>query len=91
VFKPSYQGTGEIYLEPGFVHYLIYHLQNEEIIVDKGMFYACESTVQVGVAPVKTISSAAKGGEGWFQTKLSGTGIWSCNLLFLPMKSSNYS
>lgn len=74
-FKPTYHGTGEIYLEPSFGHYLIYHLQNEEIIVDKGMFYTCESTVDVGVAMQKNLSSAIKGGEGLFQTKLSGTGI----------------
>ncbi|WP_052807385.1 AIM24 family protein [Risungbinella massiliensis] len=74
-FKPSYVGTGEIYLEPSFEHYLVYHLQNEEIIVDKGMFFACEATVEVGTAMQKSISSALKGGEGLFQTKLSGTGI----------------
>lgn len=74
-FKPSYSGTGEIYLEPAFSNYLIYHLQNEEIIVDKGMFYACEAGVEVGAAMQSNLSSAIKGGEGLFQTKLSGTGI----------------
>lgn len=74
-FKPIYTGQGEIYLEPSFGHYLLYQLKDEEIIVDKGMFYCCDSTVKVGVAAQKNISSTAKGGEGFFQTKLSGTGI----------------
>ncbi|WP_089965614.1 AIM24 family protein [Lihuaxuella thermophila] len=75
VFKPTYQGQGEIYLEPDFGHYLIHQLDHEEIIVDKGMFYCCESTVKVGLAAMKNISSATRGGEGFFQTKLSGSGI----------------
>lgn len=74
-FKPVYTGVGEIYLEPTFGHFLIYHLNNEEIIVDKGLFYCCESSVKVGVAAQTNISAAVKGGEGFFQTKLSGTGI----------------
>lgn len=74
-FKPLYRGSGEIYLEPTFQHFLIYQLNNEEIIVDKGLFFACESTVEVGVAAQTSVSAAVKGGEGLFQTKLSGTGV----------------
>jgi uncharacterized protein (AIM24 family) len=74
-FKPSYTGSGEVYLEPSFEHFLLYRLDNEEIIVDKGMFVACESSVQVGVAAQKSISAALKGGEGLFQTSLKGYGL----------------
>lgn len=74
-FKPTYHGTGEVYLEPTFQHFVIYHLNNEEIIVDKGLFYCCESGVKVGVASQTNFSAAVKGGEGFFQTKLSGTGV----------------
>jgi len=73
-FKPHYRGAGEIYLEPTFGHFIIVHLANEEIIVDKGMFYASEVSVDVGIAMQKNISSALFGGEGFFQTKLSGSG-----------------
>lgn len=73
VFRPKYKGTGEIYLEPTFGHFIIYDLDGE-IIVDKGIFYACESTVSVGAVAQKNISSALLGGEGLFQTKLSGKG-----------------
>lgn len=74
-FKPTYMGNGEIYLEPTFGHYILLMLENEEIIVDKGMFYCCESTISVEVTMQKNISSAIAGGEGLFQTKLKGTGI----------------
>jgi uncharacterized protein (AIM24 family) len=73
-FKPHYVGTGEIYLEPSFGNFLLVKLDNEEMITDKGMFHASENTVTAGVAVQKNISSALFGGEGLFQTKLSGTG-----------------
>jgi uncharacterized protein (AIM24 family) len=75
VFKPKYTGTGEITLEPTFGHYALVELENETIIVDDGVFYACEAGIEVGAAAMKNISSAALGGEGLFQTKLSGSGI----------------
>ena len=45
--KPSYSGTGEILLEPSYKHYLIMELNNESIIVDKGMFYCCSEDINV--------------------------------------------
>lgn len=73
-FKPRYIGTGEIFLEPSFGHFLLVKLNNDEMITDKGMFHASENAVTIGVATQKNISSALFGGEGFFQTKLSGTG-----------------
>jgi uncharacterized protein (AIM24 family) len=49
-------------------------LDNGSIIVDKGIFYCSESTLEVGVASQKNITAGLFGGEGWFQTKISGTG-----------------
>jgi uncharacterized protein (AIM24 family) len=72
--KPHYMGTGTIFLEPSFAHFLLVKLNNEEMITDKGMFHASENTVTAGVATQKNISSALFGGEGFFQTKLSGSG-----------------
>ncbi len=75
MFKPKYEGTGVIYLEPSFGHYLIFNMENDEMVVDKGMFYCCEPTVEVSVEMQKNLSSAIAGGEGLFQTKLKGSGI----------------
>ncbi|MGL4772851.1 MAG: AIM24 family protein [Clostridium sp.] len=75
MFKPTYQGTGDIFLEPSFGHFALIELEDEEIIVDDGLFYACEEEVEVGVAMQKSISSVMFGNEGIYQTKLSGSGI----------------
>lgn len=73
--KPLYEGTGEIYTEPTFGHFALVKLNNEEIIVDDGVFYACEGDVEVGVAAQKNVSSALLGNESLFQTKIKGNGI----------------
>lgn len=73
--KPLYKGTGEIYTEPSFGHFALLTLENEEIIVDDGVFYACEGDVEVGVAAQKNVSSALLGNESLFQTKIKGSGL----------------
>ena len=72
---PRYRGTGQIYLEPSFSHFLIYRLGGEEVIADKGMFYCGQGSLDVGSAIQKNVSSALFGGEGLFQTRIRGTGI----------------
>lgn len=74
VIRPRYRGTGEIHLEPSFGHFLIIPITREELIVEKGMFYASDSQVDVGVSVQKNVSAGLFGGEGWVQTKLSGNG-----------------
>lgn len=73
--KPTYSGTGEIYLEPSFRHYLILELDNDSIIVDKGLFYCCSAEIDIRAVSQKNVSSALLGGEGIFQMELRGTGI----------------
>ncbi|MCX7749484.1 MAG: AIM24 family protein [Clostridia bacterium] len=73
--KPRYTGRGEIYLEPNYSHFLVIEMNHDEIVADKGIFYCCEGSVEVGVFAQKNISSAVAGGEGLFQTKLKGSGI----------------
>jgi uncharacterized protein (AIM24 family) len=50
-------------------------LDNDSIIVDKGMFYYCESGLSVEDSSQKNLSSGLFGGEDWFQIKVSGTGL----------------
>ncbi len=73
--KPLYTGRGEIYLEPSFGHYALIELEDDEVIIDDGLFFACEEGVEVGAYMQKNISSALFGNEGLFQTKLEGSGI----------------
>lgn len=74
-FKPTYSGTGELYLEPTFGHFIFINLEDESIVVDKGLYYASEPSLTVEPAMQSNISSGLLGGEGWFQTKISGTGL----------------
>lgn len=75
MFKLTYEGTGEIFLEPSFGHFALIELEDEEIIVDDGLFYACEEDVEVGAAMQKSVSSMLFGNEGIYQTSISGSGI----------------
>lgn len=83
--KPIIQGKGEVFLEPSFGHYGLIELEDEEIILDDGVFYACEDSVKVSIKAQKTASALVLGNEGVFQTKLSGSGIV---LLELPVPES---
>lgn len=73
--KPSYSGTGEIILEPSYKHYILMELNNESIIIDKGMFYCCSDSINIKAFMQRNVSSAMLGGEGIFQLELSGSGI----------------
>lgn len=74
--QPEYTGTGMLVLEPSFRHYLVLELaQGESVIVDKGMFYCAQGSVDVRVVSQRNMSSAIAGGEGLFQTQLTGPGL----------------
>ncbi|MBP0957353.1 MAG: AIM24 family protein [Oscillospiraceae bacterium] len=74
--QPEYRGTGMVVLEPTFKHLLTLELQpGEEIIVDKGMFFAAQGSANVSAYMQRNLSSAALGGEGIFQTSVKGPGL----------------
>ena len=74
MFRPVYQGSGEVWLEPSFGHFVVTQLQGDAMIVDRGAFYACELGVEVSAEAQKNVGAALLGGEGLFQTRLQGTG-----------------
>ncbi|MBS4803461.1 MAG: AIM24 family protein [Clostridium sp.] len=74
-FKPILRGTGEVFLEPSFGHFTLIELEDEEIIVDDGLFFACEESIEIEPVMQKSISSLIFGKEGIFQSRLSGSGI----------------
>lgn len=76
VAQPEYKGTGMIVLEPSYRHFIVIELQaGEEIIVDKGMFFAAQGSAKVSAYVQRNISSAVLGGEGIFQTSIKGPGL----------------
>jgi uncharacterized protein (TIGR00266 family) len=74
IFRPVYTGTGEIYFGPPiFGEYFILDLRNEAWVLDQGAYVCSDIGVQLGVVRNKMFTSLV-GGEGWFQTKVEGTG-----------------
>ena len=75
--KPEYKGTGVLVLEPSYKHYLIIDLDdwNQGIVVEDGMFLACDTEVRHKAIARNNLSSAALGGEGLFNLGLMGTGF----------------
>ncbi len=75
--KPKYKGNGLLMLEPTYKHLLIEDVSSwgSGIVLDDGMFLACESSVKYDVVMRSNISSAVLGNQGLFSLRLSGKGL----------------
>lgn len=75
--KPEYSGNGALMLEPTFKHILLVDLDewNGSIVLDDGLFLACDNTIKQSVVARSNVSSAVLGGEGLFNLSLNGSGI----------------
>lgn len=75
--KPKYKGKGILMLEPTYRHILLEDVSEWDggMVLDDGLFLACESTVKHEIAARSNLSSAVFGGEGLFNLKLVGEGI----------------
>lgn len=74
--KPKYQGNGLLMLEPTYKHILLEEVSDwGGIVLDDGLFLACESRVQQKVVARTNLSSAMLGNEGLFNLCLRGAGI----------------
>lgn len=73
--KPLYKGTGTILLETTYKYLWLIDVDNDHIVIEDGMFLACETTLDISVAARKNISSAVLGGEGLFNLSAKGKGI----------------
>lgn len=71
--KPVIRGTGSVNLEPSFGEFTILELNAEEWILDKGAYFASEMGIEISMFTNKSISGLFSG-EGFFQTRISGTG-----------------
>lgn len=76
MLKPTYTGTGEVYLKPRPFHYMIYRLYQEDIVIDPDLFVCAEASIEISTTQNKNLPiTAAKHVDQFVQTKLSGTGI----------------
>ena len=76
--KPEYQGSGLLVCEPTYKHLIIMDLADwgGSVVLDDGMFLACESTAKQKLVARNNLSSAVAGGEGLFNLGLTGTGLF---------------
>lgn len=73
--KPRYMGNGVLILEPTYKYLLVEDVGAwNGMVIDDGLFLACDGTVELKTVARKSLSSAVAGGEGLFNTCLTGTG-----------------
>ena len=75
VFRPTYTGTGEVYLEPSLGGFHVMDCGGETWILEGGAYWASEASITVDIHRENTLT-ALKSGEGFmdYQTKVSGQG-----------------
>lgn len=77
--KPEYTGDGILVLEPTYKHIIL--LDTNEwggsVVLDDGLFLACESGLKHKAVMRSNFSSAVAGGEGLFNLCLSGNGVFA--------------
>lgn len=75
--KPEYTGSGLLVLEPTYKHILLIDVDdwNGSIVIEDGLFLACDSDLKHKAVMRSNISSAALGGEGLFNLGLHGGGV----------------
>lgn len=77
--KPEYTGNGTLVLEPTYRHILLMNTAdwNGAVVLDDGLFLACDSVIQQKAVMRNNLSSAALGGEGLFNLCLTGNGVFA--------------
>lgn len=74
--KPKYEGNGLLMLESTYKHILLEDVSEwNGLVLDDGLFLACESKVKQKVVARTNLSSAVLGNEGLFNLCLEGQGI----------------
>lgn len=74
--KPEYTGNGTLILEPTYRHILLIDVAdwNNSIVLDDGLFLACDSKLKHKAVMRSNFSSAIAGGEGLFNLGIQGSG-----------------
>mgnify|MGYP002800260247 CR=1 FL=1 len=75
--KPEYTGDGLLILEPTYKHLILLNTADwgNSIVLDDGLFLACDSKLKHKAVMRSNLSSAIAGGEGLFNLSLNGSGI----------------
>lgn len=75
--KPEYTGNGLLVLEPTYKHILLIDTADwgGDVVLDDGLFLACDSRLKHKAVMRSNLSSAALGNEGLFNLGIQGKGI----------------
>ena len=78
VIKPEYTGDGKLILEPTNKYLILLDTSewNGSVILEDGLFLACESNLKHKATMRTNLSSAVLGNEGLFNLSLVGKGIF---------------
>ncbi len=76
--KPEYTGDGLLVLEPTYKYLILMNAADwgGSVVLDDGLFLACESSLQHKAVMRSNLSSAVAGGEGLFNLSLNGSGAF---------------
>ena len=76
--KPEYTGKGKLILEPTNKYLILLDAEewNGSVVLEDGLFLACESSLKHKAVMRSNISSAVMGGEGLFNLSLQGKGVF---------------
>ena len=76
--KPEYTGTGILVLEPTYKYLILLDAADwgGSVVLDDGLFLACDSRLKHKAVMRSNISSAVAGGEGLFNLSLNGSGVF---------------
>lgn len=75
--KPEYTGKGLLVLEPTYKYIILLDVSqwDNSIVLDDGLFLACDSGLKHKAIMRSNISSAVAGNEGLFNLNIKGNGI----------------
>lgn len=75
--KPVYQGNGYVMFEPTYKYIILEDVSSwgSGMVLDDGLFLACDANIKEEIVARKNLSSALLGGEGLFNLSLSGEGV----------------
>ena len=76
--KPEYVGQGLLVLEPTYRHPILMDTRDwgGSVVLDDGLFLACDSALEERAVMRSNVSSAIAGGKGLFNLSLSGVGVF---------------
>lgn len=76
--KPEYTGDGILVLEPTYKYLILMNAADwgGGVVLDDGLFLACESSLQHKAVMRSNFSSAVAGGKGLFNLSLNGSGVF---------------